>query len=118
MSADGWEMQAPGLYFREDESGTVCGYFLRDGLPLGVDGNPSPRLASGWRAFERVGVRWWWRIDGAEEEWRPAGTTLERSLRHVEEHAAAVEASVTDSEPWRCAVCESMARAVAREVAA
>ena len=103
MSVERWQPQGPGLYSREDETGTVGGYLLRDGLPLGVDGNPSPRLCVGWRAFERVGVRWWWRIDGAEEEWRPAGTTAERSLAHVEEHVAAVAASVTDRGPWRCA---------------
>lgn len=113
-----WQAGGPGLYWREDETGTVAGYYLRDGLPSGYDGNPSPRLPSNWRAHVRAGVRWWWRIDGAEEEWRPAGLDHEASVEHVEAHMRAVALSVTDHAPGPCEVCARINAAAHRSEAA
>jgi len=116
--SDLWSRHSAVLYWRPDNTGTVTGYFLRDGLPLGVDGKPSHRLIKDWRRYHNAGVRWWWRIDGPEEEWRPAGDTARRSGEHVGWHVCAVELSVTDRDVGPCPECARInARAAKTEAA-
>lgn len=103
-----WQEHGRGLWWREDPSGTVVGFFLCEGVPLGFDGTPSPRLSDGWRDHVAAGVQWWWRIDGPEEEWRPAGAEQERSAEHAGAHVCMVELSVTDHSPGPCPECKRL----------
>lgn len=102
---DRWVEQSPGFLSREDPTGTVNGYLLRVGLPQSISGAPSSRLPDNWRALQASGIRCWWRIDGAEERWRPAGDEIERASQHVGWHVCAVELSVTDHDMGPCPEC-------------
>lgn len=91
-----WELTHPpkfagdsSLWFRKEPSRVVAGYFLTDALPRWGDGTPSKRLPAWWRDFE--GVTWWWRVDGPEEEWQPAGHAALRAAEHAGGHIARME---------------------------
>ena len=113
-----WELWAPpkfagdsSIWFRKEPSCVVIGYFLINALPLWGDGTPSRRLVSWWRDFE--GVTWWWRIDGPEEEWEPAGYTALRSAEHAGGHTAAMRLRDRFEED-RVGPCPECARIKAR----
>ena len=112
-----WQVYLPGMWRRDDPTGTVSGYFLREGLPLASDGTPSARLARGWERHRRAGVTCWWRIDGPEEEWRPAGNDVQRSSEHVGWHICAVDLGIRGHELGPCPECARINARAATEAA-
>jgi hypothetical protein len=55
VPSDLWRNIESGVWYRDDPTGSVRGYILRDGFPT----SRLPRDADRFR-----GVRFWWRIDG------------------------------------------------------
>ena len=102
-----WEVfgAGEGMWVQSEPTGIVVGYLLCDGLPMTGDRKPSPRLPLGWRRAKSV--RFWWRVDGPEEEWTPAGNDLHDAATHAQQHIADIRRRFDDeAPPMRCAVCE------------
>lgn len=114
-----WEVWGPPkfagdstIWLRKEPSKIVCAYFLINRLPLWGDGTPSKRLMENWRDFE--GVTWWWRIDGPEEEWKPAGYTARRSAEHAGGHIATMQLMFADRDIDSIGPCPECARLLTR----
>lgn len=92
-----WNNIESGVWYRDDPSGSVRGYILRDGFPT----SRLPRDAERFR-----GVRFWWRIDGAEERWRPAGDSARLSAEHAGGHIVAMDFARVARDAGPCPICE------------
>ena len=68
------------------------------------DGFPTSRLPRDAERFR--GVRFWWRIDGAEERWRPAGDSLRLSAEHAGGHVVAFNFDASGRDAGPCPICE------------
>jgi hypothetical protein len=98
VPSDLWRPLDAATWYRDDPTGSVRGYLLRDGFPT----SRLPRDADRFR-----GVRFWWRIDGAEERWRPAGDTLRLSAEHAGGHICALDFVRAGRDPiGPCVICE------------
>lgn len=97
VPSDLWRPLDASSWYRDDPSGSVRGYILRDGFPT----SRLPRDAERFR-----GVRFWWRIDGAEERWRPAGDSLRLSAEHAGGHVVAFNFDASGRDAGPCPICE------------
>ena len=90
-----WNNIESGVWYRDDPSGSV--------RVLPARRFPTSRLPRDAERFR--GVRFWWRIDGAER-WRPAGGSARLSAEHAGGHIVAMDFARVGRDAAPCPICE------------